>query len=68
MSGLGHVLRMDRDIPLSEVLDLLDQASLRLSTYAKGTCDLSWNVVAADDLVRQARRYVGRAIKESDCG
>jgi hypothetical protein len=67
MSALIPVLRMDRDISLSEVLDLLDHAASRLSGYAKDNRDLSWNVVTAADLVNQARQFTARAIKEASC-
>lgn len=65
MSAVIPVLRMDQDVSLSGVLHLLDQASSRLSIYAKDSGDLSWSVVVAVDLVNQARQCTARAIKET---
>lgn len=68
MSPQISILRFDREVPLNEVFELLDQANSRLCSYASDNRDLSWNVVMAADLVNQARQYTARAIKEVSCG
>ena len=54
-------------VRLGEACDFIEQGRARLSSYAVGERDLSWNVVMATELLNQARQYMVRAIKEASC-